>query len=217
MGFPSVSLKMPCLGINFLVALLTYFKIVLIVALTQLRLLKPLQQCYTSEDDTINYVLVINPLCPTPVPVPVNTLTAIINKRLPVANFSSILSRLGKHEDEVCVCSVCLDSINKSDETRELYNCCHVFHRGCLDNWVDEGQVTCPLCRSLLFPDNVLTSKSEDPWIPQSRRNAIFSGGDPPVAGGNWLLLRVSFRSMGGVESKMTPAISSTKQKHRTN
>eukprot|EP00257_Ricinus_communis_P016317 XP_015574458.1 RING-H2 finger protein ATL54 [Ricinus communis] len=180
MGFLSVSVKMPCFGIKFLVASIYYFKTVFIVALTHLRLLKPPQQAYTREEEANDYVLVINRLCPIPVSVPIDVLTALVKKRLVVRKFSSILSRLGKDEDEVCMCPVCLDSINKTHEIRELCNCAHVFHKECLDTWVDEGQVTCPLCRSMLFPDNILTATAEDPWITQ--RNALFSGTDSDSA-----------------------------------
>ncbi|WP_422615257.1 RING finger domain-containing protein, partial [Corynebacterium parakroppenstedtii] len=30
-------------------------------------------------------------------------------------------------------------------------NCRHVFHRCCLDGWLDLGRMTCPLCRSPLL------------------------------------------------------------------
>ncbi|RVW60946.1 hypothetical protein CK203_049270 [Vitis vinifera] len=38
----------------------------------------------------------------------------------------------------------------ESQEVRELGNCCHVFHKECIDIWMDQGQGTCPLCRSKL-------------------------------------------------------------------
>ncbi|TYJ19561.1 hypothetical protein E1A91_A09G199300v1 [Gossypium mustelinum] len=51
------------------------------------------------------------------------------------------------------VCSVCLEAMEKRDEMRELCKCSHVFHRECIDGWVKEGRLTCPLCRSALYPD----------------------------------------------------------------
>ncbi|WJZ86353.1 hypothetical protein VitviT2T_005815 [Vitis vinifera] len=78
---------------------------------------------------------------------------ARIKKRVPVVEYGSLLERLGtKEEDGDTACSVCLDRIKRSHEIRELPNCCPVFHKDCLDAWVDAGQVTCPLCRSMLLP-----------------------------------------------------------------
>lgn len=50
------------------------------------------------------------------------------------------------------MCTICLDPVDLKHQVRQLSRCTHVFHRDCLDTWVDSGQVTCPLCRSLLLP-----------------------------------------------------------------
>ncbi|KAL6345955.1 hypothetical protein AAG906_025235 [Vitis piasezkii] len=84
---------------------------------------------------------------------PVAVVMAWIKKRVPVVEYGSLLERLGtKEEDGDTACSVCLDRIKRSHEIRELPNCYPVFHKDCLDTWVDAGQVTCPLCRSMLLP-----------------------------------------------------------------
>ncbi|KAK8935168.1 RING-H2 finger protein ATL1 [Platanthera zijinensis] len=49
-------------------------------------------------------------------------------------------------------CSVCLQSIDAGDRVRKLGNCCHAFHVGCLDRWLDLGRFSCPLCRSAVVP-----------------------------------------------------------------
>ncbi|THU44952.1 hypothetical protein C4D60_Mb02t12790 [Musa balbisiana] len=49
-------------------------------------------------------------------------------------------------------CAVCLCELEHGDEVRRLSNCRHVFHRGCLDRWVEHDQSTCPLCRAPLVP-----------------------------------------------------------------
>ncbi len=42
-------------------------------------------------------------------------------------------------------CSICLNSINQDCQIAEL-TCSHVFHYGCLMNWIRHGGHTCPLC-----------------------------------------------------------------------
>jgi RING-H2 zinc finger protein RHA1 len=50
---------------------------------------------------------------------------------------------------------VCLSGVCGGDEVRRLSNCRHVFHRACLDRWMDHDQRTCPLCRAPLIPDEM--------------------------------------------------------------
>ncbi|RWW21589.1 hypothetical protein BHE74_00019681, partial [Ensete ventricosum] len=49
-------------------------------------------------------------------------------------------------------CAVCLCELEHGDEVRRLSNCRLVFHRSCLDRWVEHDQSTCPLCRAPLVP-----------------------------------------------------------------
>ncbi|OAY26956.1 brassinosteroid-responsive RING protein 1-like [Manihot esculenta] len=65
-------------------------------------------------------------------------------------------------------CAVCLSQLKEHDEVRELRNCCHVFHKECIDRWVDhdhdhdhdDNHKTCPLCRAPL-----LTLSQSSAWI----------------------------------------------------
>ncbi|KAJ4908049.1 RING/U-box superfamily protein [Raphanus sativus] len=81
-------------------------------------------------------------------------------------------------------CAVCLGDLEDGDEVRELRNCSHVFHRECIDRWLDyecdddinnEGEEdnhrTCPLCRTPLLAANTSSSccgewpaKNEPSW-----------------------------------------------------
>lgn len=92
----------------------------------------------------------------------------MIKSQLPVLNFATIKQRRwssmedGDHDDkEKTMCIVCLGSLEGEDEVRELGNCIHVFHKECLDKWVDIGHHTCPMCRSLLLPSK---SSKGDRW-----------------------------------------------------
>ncbi|OVA04683.1 zinc finger protein [Macleaya cordata] len=59
--------------------------------------------------------------------------------------------------------------MERSHEIRELSNCCHVFHRECLDMWIDQYHLTCPLCRAKLVScqreDQIVYDDEEDPWM----------------------------------------------------
>ncbi|XP_024923061.3 RING-H2 finger protein ATL74-like [Ziziphus jujuba] len=110
-----------------------------------------------SQSRSPNYIVVMDGMCPCPVSVPLHLITACIKKRLPVVEFAQILDQIGNDDDTEeylakTMCPICLDCIERSHEIRNLSNCDHIFHRDCLDCWVDEGQLTCPLCRSMLFP-----------------------------------------------------------------
>ncbi|KAK8490296.1 hypothetical protein V6N13_098034 [Hibiscus sabdariffa] len=76
-------------------------------------------------------------------------------------------------------CAVCLSQLKEGDEVRELRNCCHVFHRDCIDRWVDydedqgdhdqedgNNHKTCPLCRSPLLTSSQCSvwPKNEPSW-----------------------------------------------------
>nr|GME16516.1 E3 ubiquitin-protein ligase RHA1B-like [Ipomoea batatas] len=69
----------------------------------------------------------------------------LIRELLAVAKFSEV----GGGEES---CAVCLCEYESGDEIRRLRNCSHIFHRRCLDRWIDNGRNTCPLCRASLVP-----------------------------------------------------------------
>ncbi|EYE94220.1 putative RING finger domain protein, partial [Aspergillus ruber CBS 135680] len=55
--------------------------------------------------------------------------------------------------DDECdqfTCAICLDSVLRSHEIRDL-KCLHVFHRECLDKWYLQDQFHCPLCHRAYF------------------------------------------------------------------
>ena len=73
----------------------------------------------------------------------------VIEEVLPVVRFDELEARVGGD------CAVCLSGIGGGDEVRRLSNCRHVFHRACLDRWMEHDQRTCPLCRAPLIPDEM--------------------------------------------------------------
>ncbi|XP_061999639.1 probable E3 ubiquitin-protein ligase RHA4A [Rosa rugosa] len=98
--------------------------------------------------------------------VPVVIDTELIKKQLPVVLYRDLIlkktsrqrqfqatSSSSEQEMHMSSCIVCMNSMEGRDEVRELCNCEHVFHRDCLDAWIGQPQLTCPLCRSeLLIP-----------------------------------------------------------------
>lgn len=75
-----------------------------------------------------------------------------IRDLLPVVEFGVLAE--GADDGDV-MCAVCLNNMERFEEIRRLTNCRHIFHRGCLDKWLDHDQRTCPLCRSPLLPDEI--------------------------------------------------------------
>ncbi|KAJ4711772.1 RING-H2 finger protein [Melia azedarach] len=172
MALHNVALKMASgLSVKSIaIQLIKCFKLMTMMALHHLGgLLKTSDQ---RHEDNINYspdhldlnptsyVVVTDGPYPSIITVSADVVTSMIKKTLPVVEYGKFLERVvgGDHvvghsvSVSVAVCTVCLECIEKSQEIRELGNCSHVFHRECLDRWVDESQITCPLCRSMLLP-----------------------------------------------------------------
>ncbi|BBN08964.1 hypothetical protein MPTK1_4g15970 [Marchantia polymorpha subsp. ruderalis] len=49
-------------------------------------------------------------------------------------------------------CTVCLSEFSDNDSVYELPQCKHIFHKACLNEWLQTNRTTCPLCRSSLQP-----------------------------------------------------------------
>lgn len=62
---------------------------------------------------------------------------------MPVVAYGSCSSRLG--ED---ACSICLGEYDEGAEVRELPECRHLFHKGCVDRWLLTRSSFCPICRA---------------------------------------------------------------------
>ncbi|KAK8692912.1 hypothetical protein V6N13_070515 [Hibiscus sabdariffa] len=62
-------------------------------------------------------------------------------------------------------CAICLGEFNDDDMLRLLTICCHVFHKECVDLWL-ESHKTCPFCRGEL--DEARQSLDKSPLIVRS-------------------------------------------------
>ncbi|KAH7653492.1 Zinc finger RING/FYVE/PHD-type protein [Dioscorea alata] len=98
--------------------------------------------------------------------------TLSIKKQLKVVKFEEFMKmQRGAREfceEEKHTCAVCLGSLEKSDEVRELGNCKHGFHKQCIDKWVDLGHLSCPLCRSHLLLQGHLPPFFAKLWLTNS-------------------------------------------------
>ncbi|GMH28864.1 hypothetical protein Nepgr_030707 [Nepenthes gracilis] len=89
----------------------------------------------------------------------------LIQEMLPVVKFSDVLaSEGGGGVEPPEICAVCLYDFEGDEEIRRLTNCRHIFHRCCLDRWMDHDQKTCPLCRTPFIPDDMQEAFNERLW-----------------------------------------------------
>ncbi|KAK9668101.1 hypothetical protein RND81_13G035500 [Saponaria officinalis] len=76
----------------------------------------------------------------------------LIQEMLPAVEFRD----LGLKPDQVDNCAICLHEFKNRDEIRKLQNCKHIFHRTCVDRWMEQDQRNCPLCRTSLVPNYLI-------------------------------------------------------------
>lgn len=56
-------------------------------------------------------------------------------------------------------CSVCLIEFEPHAEVNQL-SCGHVFHKSCLEKWLNYWNITCPLCRNNMIPEEEVEEDS---------------------------------------------------------
>ncbi|KAL6981991.1 Homeobox protein B-H1 [Sarracenia purpurea var. burkii] len=76
----------------------------------------------------------------------------LIRELLPVVKFEDVAFGDGGDGEPPESCAVCLYEFEVGEEIRWLTNCKHIFHRSCVDRWMDHDQMTCPLCRTPFVP-----------------------------------------------------------------
>ena len=89
----------------------------------------------------------------------------LIREMLPATRFGDVLAESGAEAGRVPEsCAVCLYEFEEHDEIRRLRNCPHIFHRSCVDRWIDHDRKTCPLCRTSLIPDELQEAFNQSLW-----------------------------------------------------
>ncbi|KAL5211521.1 hypothetical protein ABZP36_022368 [Zizania latifolia] len=121
--------------------------------------------------DAIHLMLFVVGICHLPADRSASRRSAVdapqpdeVKERLPPVEFAQLAAERSSSpssspqapppcdDDDAAACIVCLERLQATDEVRRLGNCAHAFHRGCIDQWIDLGRETCPLCRSHLMP-----------------------------------------------------------------
>ena len=90
--------------------------------------------------------------------------SSLIREMLPVVKFSDVVAGAGSGVETPESCAVCLYEFEDEEEIRRLRNCRHIFHRCCLDRWMDHDQRTCPLCRTPFIPEEMQEAFNERLW-----------------------------------------------------
>lgn len=86
----------------------------------------------------------------------------VVRDSLHVATYGEIEGRLPESSG---TCAVCLNDLFCEDEVWDLRNCCHIFHKRCLDRWLDHDEYkTCPLCRAPLMGHDLGLGRTEPSW-----------------------------------------------------
>nr|XP_043629661.1 brassinosteroid-responsive RING protein 1-like [Erigeron canadensis] len=81
----------------------------------------------------------------------------LLRELLPILKISDLVNPPEK-------CVVCLYEFDEDDEIRGLSNCKHVFHKSCIDKWMEHDRKTCPLCRMPFLCDDLQDSFNERLW-----------------------------------------------------
>lgn len=98
------------------------------------------------------------------------TLSALlIREFLPVVNFGN----LAGDSPPSAGCAVCLNEFTVEEEIRCMANCRHIFHRACVDRWIDHDQKTCPLCRTHFVPYNKMEDYNHRLWSSASESEDV--------------------------------------------
>ncbi|KAL0923554.1 hypothetical protein M5K25_007616 [Dendrobium thyrsiflorum] len=114
-----------------------------------------------------------------------NSISAgLIQEILPSIRFEDLLLGEGEidHRPIADGCAVCLYGFDASEEVRLLSNCRHLFHRCCLDRWIELDQQTCPLCRKSLVPDEMLEAFDRRIWADAGFSDSDFADDFFPFA-----------------------------------
>eukprot|EP00249_Psilotum_nudum_P006033 c19408_g1_i1 orf=584-1120(-) len=82
-----------------------------------------------------------------------------VREFLPSSVFGMHAEQHPEREDSEC--AVCLCGFHQGQEIRQIPYCLHIFHKDCIDRWLDHDQNRCPLCRSSLVNEEAIMNKNQ--------------------------------------------------------
>nr|GMC91318.1 probable E3 ubiquitin-protein ligase XERICO [Ipomoea batatas] len=82
-------------------------------------------------------------------PITTTQYLKLIEEKIPAAVYDAAAA------EAALECTVCLSAFEEGEAIRKL-KCKHVFHKDCLDTWLQQCSATCPLCRRKLLPEEVV-------------------------------------------------------------
>ncbi|KAL7230799.1 hypothetical protein ACSBR2_009145 [Camellia fascicularis] len=77
----------------------------------------------------------------------------LVEENIPASLFSHNTTTGSRIEPTEC--AVCLSMVEEGEEIRNL-KCNHMFHKVCLDTWLQQDWATCPLCRTVVVPVEIV-------------------------------------------------------------
>ncbi|KAF3341454.1 RING-H2 finger protein ATL39-like protein [Carex littledalei] len=75
-------------------------------------------------------------------------------------------TRQGKGDEPAPDCTICLNDLDEGDAVRLLPVCMHLFHRDCIDLWLEKNN-TCPVCRSRVIGGLEKDDEELSHWMPK--------------------------------------------------
>lgn len=85
-------------------------------------------------------------------PITTKQYLKLIDEKNPVSRFKTAAINPASFSD---TCAVCLSAFEDGEEVRKL-KCKHIFHKDCLDTWLQQDSATCPLCRNKVLPEEIV-------------------------------------------------------------
>ncbi|OIT28955.1 uncharacterized protein LOC107786351 [Nicotiana tabacum] len=85
-------------------------------------------------------------------PITTKQYLKLIEEKNPVTRFKTTAIKPAGFSES---CAVCLSPFEEGEEVRKL-KCKHIFHKDCLDTWLQQDSATCPLCRNKVLPEEIV-------------------------------------------------------------
>ncbi|KAK8685752.1 hypothetical protein V6N13_124787 [Hibiscus sabdariffa] len=85
-------------------------------------------------------------------------------KQIPVLVYGEPASQssCSKAVVEVESCAICLEEYVKGEKVRVLPRCKHMFHKDCIEEWLEVPSLHCPICRDQVLEHCLQSARSDN-------------------------------------------------------